>query len=856
MGGLPEDRTDKDLASLFFGMFNTAPIGMAVLSSDDGWQIINPALGKLLGYKKNELGRIDFRTLIAPTGGGGGPDGSAGYKKKKVSAYQNETEYINKKGRTVRVLQTVTSVNLDGKPLLIYQITDLPRPGRTRAPSVDTINERLSKKSRYDSILRNILQAIHSTIDLQEVIEKAVSVMSENINVADNVTIYMVDGEHAVIRAYRGFDEEFINRVRKIPRSKGFTWKTIMEGRVQYCADTAKDRSIGPSGREYGIRSYVSMPVRINGTAVGCININSTRKNAFSRDELELLEDIARHIELAIGNADKAEHLRLAKMGLEEQVENRTNELADSVNRLNLQISEHTRALNRLNLLRRISTILSGRTEFRGAVRKILKELCKSLDAEVSELWIQQQDSPEKLVRAESVTTLRGKGSRKFMSIRKNAVLGIKNVPGRAMKSGKVVLIAKISEYREFPGRREAVDLGLVNMFSFALRIDGTSVGAINIFLRREIIPAPDFFDTMASLGHDIGQAMAKSRILESLRESESRFRVMADSAPVMIWRTDNNRKFTWFNRAWQKYTGKSLNDDDPVEIWLDTIHPEDRHAFLEHFHRAFEKREQFEMEYRMIDAEKRIRWVVSRGTPLFDSPEEFSGYIGSCLDIHETKTSEVWARRRLKIRENLLNEIHHRIKNNLQMVSDMIEIQFNAVTDERARNALKDTRNRLLTIARIHRRLQAQEITDVSSQIENLVRDVVSITTSERDSVKFELGIESIRLDPDEIVMICFIVNELFTNSVKHAYGKGEQGLIKIELKTKKGNHITLSIADDGRGLPEGFDIDSQDSLGLKIVKVFAQALGGKLKVEKRKKGAGFSVSFPKRSATEKLRG
>lgn len=252
-------------------MFNTAPIGIAVLSSDNGWQIINPALGILLGYTEKQLGRIDFRMLS------GEKDGGPGRRRFRIQT--TEQTYKHKKGYAIGVIQNLVPIRSEDKDdtYLIYMIQEAF--GDTGfGESLSKINEKLSKKARYNAIARNVLQAVHSTIDLQEVVEKAVTAMSENINVADNVTIYMVDGEYAVIRAYKGFDEEFINRMRKIPRPNGFTWKAIMEGRVQYCADMAKDKTIGPAGREYGIRSYVSMPVRVNGAAVGCININSTKK--------------------------------------------------------------------------------------------------------------------------------------------------------------------------------------------------------------------------------------------------------------------------------------------------------------------------------------------------------------------------------------------------------------------------------------------------------------------------------------------------------------------------------------------------------------------------------------------------
>ncbi|HEX3035522.1 MAG TPA: GAF domain-containing protein [Thermodesulfobacteriota bacterium] len=168
----------------------------------------------------------------------------------------------------------------------------------------------LAKKNRYETIVRTIIQGVHQSIELQEVLENAVEEMSKNIDGADNVSIYLVEGEEAIIKAYRGYSNWFIKKVERIPYPNGFTWKTILEGKPIYCADTDKDTVIGSSGREIGTKSYASMPIRFKDKPVGSININSLKKNAFDEEELKLLEVIAQQIEVAINNAQQAEALR------------------------------------------------------------------------------------------------------------------------------------------------------------------------------------------------------------------------------------------------------------------------------------------------------------------------------------------------------------------------------------------------------------------------------------------------------------------------------------------------------------------------------------------------------------------
>ncbi|HLE24151.1 MAG TPA: GAF domain-containing protein [Thermodesulfobacteriota bacterium] len=168
----------------------------------------------------------------------------------------------------------------------------------------------LSKKSRYETIISAVTRSVHQSIELQEVLENAVDAMSKNISGVEHVAIHLVEGEEAVIKAHRGHPDWFVERVRRIPYPKGFTWKTIIEGKPRYCPDVDQDTVIGPAGREVGTKSYLSMPIRDEVKTVGCINVHSFRKNSFDEEEIKLLEIVAQQIETAIKNAQHAEALR------------------------------------------------------------------------------------------------------------------------------------------------------------------------------------------------------------------------------------------------------------------------------------------------------------------------------------------------------------------------------------------------------------------------------------------------------------------------------------------------------------------------------------------------------------------
>ena len=224
----------------------------------------------------------------------------------------------------------------------------------------------LSKKNRYESIISAVTQNVHKTINLQDVLENAVDAMSKNIDNVNNVSIYLVEeaegdstsfdkaqdtSAQAVLKSYRGYPDWWIKQVRTIPYPIGFTWKTIIGGKLTYCADVGTDSVIGPAGKRMGTKSYASMPINFGGKTVGVININSLKKNAFNEEELRLLEIVARKIEVAINNAKQAEALRKseealrkAKNELEIKVEERTTELRKTNRNLMAEIAERKRA--------------------------------------------------------------------------------------------------------------------------------------------------------------------------------------------------------------------------------------------------------------------------------------------------------------------------------------------------------------------------------------------------------------------------------------------------------------------------------------------------------------------------------
>jgi len=200
-----------------------------------------------------------------------------------------------------------------------------------------------------------------------------------------------------------------------------------------------------------------------------------------------------------------------------------------------------------------------------------------------------------------------------------------------------------------------------------------------------------------------------------------------------------------------------------------------------------------------------------------------------------------------LKEREVLLKEVHHRVKNNLQVVSSLLGLQAGHFKDTRLRQALEESQNRVYSIALVHENLYRSkdlaqvEFSDyVRSLVDNLPRS--SITGTE---VSVTQDIEKCRLSIETAVPCGLIINELVTNALKHAFPDGGRGLIRVVLQRVDPSNWVLLVADDGIGLPVGIDMKKTESLGLEVVSLLVKQIAGSLEI-KRSGGTTFQMTFP----------
>ncbi len=181
-----------------------------------------------------------------------------------------------------------------------------------------------------------------------------------------------------------------------------------------------------------------------------------------------------------------------------------------------------------------------------------------------------------------------------------------------------------------------------------------------------------------------------------------------------------------------------------------------------------------------------------------------------------------------------LMKEIHHRVKNNLQVISSLLDLQSMTIADNQASEAVKEGKNRVQSMALIHQNLYSEgNIKGIKTKdyISNLLQSLCDSYNITNDKVKIKTDIDDLNLDVDTMIPLGLVLNELVSNSLKYAFKDGRQGELSIILK-EKAQHLLLKVSDNGTGYPDGLNVKESKSFGMKMIRAFAQKLKAKLDV------------------------
>ena len=362
---------------------------------------------------------------------------------------------------------------------------------------------------------------------------------------------------------------------------------------------------------------------------------------------------------------------------------------------------------------------------------------------------------------------------------------------------------------------------------------DGTMLGVVLVF-------------------RDVG---ARLMAENALRESEKRFRDIAEISADWIWEIDSEGRFTFASENVINllgFTAEEIIGKTP----FDFMPPEEAVRVRAEFAALIARREPFrDLDNLNLSKEGKLRHVLTSGVPILDEQGILRGYRGLDRDITEQKQAEEALRESLAEKVALLKEVHHRVKNNLQIVASLLNLQADRTVNPEAVAALFDTRNRVRSMALLHEMLYRSENLariDLGTYIGELCLHLLRSFGQAIGRIQMEKRIAAVSLPLEQAVPCGLIINELVTNALKYGFPDEKTGRVLVEVVLNDGQ-LTLVVSDNGVGLPQGFEPAASGSLGLQLVTNLVGQLGGRLEWEQGAGGGAlFRVRFPAPGITE----
>lgn len=355
-----------------------------------------------------------------------------------------------------------------------------------------------------------------------------------------------------------------------------------------------------------------------------------------------------------------------------------------------------------------------------------------------------------------------------------------------------------------------------------------------------------------------------QKRAQEELQRSQSLYQSLVDSLPFNIYRIDLDGRVTFANRKLidafgvtaDEIVGKTAYDFYSKE--LAQKYRRDDNAVISH------NQVLHIVEENINPVTGQTHFVETIKLPVLDSQGKVDGVQGIFWDISERHRMEKELQEHrnnlealiqqrtaeleisLAEKEVLLKEVHHRVKNNLAMVSAFLSLQIQQSSETITKKALVDSNNRIRTMSMVHKKLyQSTDLTSINMQsLIHELCDLVYTPATHRD-IAVDIDVQDIHLDMEVAIPCAMIINELLSNALIHAFKVHSQGLITISITQEDTKTYILEFSDNGCGLPAGFEIESSQTLGLQLVNIFVQQLNGSMRLDKYS-GTRFTIRFP----------
>jgi PAS domain S-box-containing protein len=336
-------------------------------------------------------------------------------------------------------------------------------------------------------------------------------------------------------------------------------------------------------------------------------------------------------------------------------------------------------------------------------------------------------------------------------------------------------------------------------------------------------------------------------RAEEALRRSEELFRQLADNLPQVLWVRDlSSERIEYVNPAYEKVFGRSRQSlYDARQTYLQAIHPDDLERVTAAFSGQYLLNAPFEIQFRLLRPDGEERWARAHNYELKDEQGQIYRLFGMVEDITESRLREAELRASLEEKNALIKEIHHRVKNNMQVMISLIGLQAQRVSDENVRQMFHESEGRIRSMAMVHEQLYRStslSSIDFAAYLERLAWDLYG-SFNIYSAVELSVTTQPVTLSIEQAIPCGLLVNEIITNAFKHAFPQQRSGRVEIELEQQE-EWVRVRIHDDGAGIPAEIDLEQAETMGLKLINLLTRQVNGEMSVE-RNQGTTFILRF-----------
>jgi PAS domain S-box-containing protein len=689
------------------------------------------------------------------------------------------------------------------------------------APAIE--NARLYEAAKRELLhrvaLMEVTNAINSTMQVDELLNLIVEKVLE-LTESEHGSLFLLDetGETLTICASHGLPDETV-RLSRFQKGEGIAGWVAETGQGVLVPNVETDPRFKKLPQTESYMALINVPLRVKGQVTGVLSVDRLKgEGPFTENEFRIAQDFADQAALALANARLLEEAQEKNRRLQHRLI-----LEEALAQVSsLFVSTADPDLN--HILKLLGEVVGANRAYIFRLRDDGKK------ADNTHKWCDSKTEPQ-IKKLQDVTLAQTPWWMSQLERGKNIMISdVDTLPEEASAEEKILQAQRIRSLLAVPITSK--DGALWGFMGF----DDTE---------KCRMWSEEDARVLRVVSEMISSFLARRQAEETLRASEARYRLLFERNLAGVFRSTEDGQILDCNESFARLLGYESREGLLAhQAWDLYLKWEDREAYLRQL-----RENRFLTNYEICLKRKdgSPLWVLENVNLLLGEAQGRSIIEGTLVDITERKRAEEQIQTSLKEKEVLLKEIHHRVKNNLQVISSLLNLQAGVIKDPQTLQMFKESQNRVRSMALIHEILyQSKDLAsiDLAAYIRNLAAHLFGSYGVNAHAIALKINVDDVFLNVDMAIPCGLIINELVSNCLKHAFPGSQRGEIHIELRSGGDHQFTLTVSDNGVGFPKEVDFRKTESLGLQLVNTLTEQLGGSVKLEQQG-GTAFTITF-----------